>query len=138
MAHALNAVGAVLGSLLIARIRLPTRKHLTIACFTMAIAIAINAAAPTLMLFLVWAPCFGFCIGAYQTTMQASVQRATDPAMMGRVASLLTLGLMGTTPIGGLIIGWMIDAWSPRAAMSLGAIASLVGGLIVWAAQRKP
>lgn len=137
MAHALNAVGAVLGSLLIARIRIPTRKHLTIACFTMAIAIAINAAAPSLTLFLVWAPCFGFCIGAYQTTMQASVQRATDPAMMGRVASLLTLGLMGTTPIGGLIVGWMIDAWSPRAAMALGAIASFIGGSIVWAAHRK-
>jgi MFS family permease len=137
MAHGLNAVGAVLGSLLIARIRTPTRKHLTIACFTMAFAIAVYAAVPTLILFLIWAPFFGFCIGAYQTTMQTSVQRATEPRMMGRVASLLTLGHMGTTPIGGLLIGWLIDVWSPRAAMALGAIASLTGGAIVWAAQRR-
>jgi predicted MFS family arabinose efflux permease len=136
-AHALNAVGAVLGSLLIARIHNPTRKHLTIACFTMAFAIAVYAAVPTLSLFLIWAPFFGFCIGAYQTTMQASVQRATEPRMMGRVASLLTLGHMGTTPIGGLIVGWLIDACSPRAAMALGAIASLIGGAIVWTSRHR-
>jgi predicted MFS family arabinose efflux permease len=104
----------------------------------LAAAIAINASAPSLTLFLIWAPLFGLSIGAYQTTMQASVQRATDPKMMGRVASLLTLGLMGTTPIGGLIIGWLIDAWSPRAAMGLGAVASLFGGVIVlWSRRRN-
>jgi MFS family permease len=137
MAHALNAVGAVIGSLLIATIRQPSRKHLTIACFVMAFAIGINAATPTLAMFLLWAPFFGFSIGVYQTTMQASVQRATEPRMMGRVSSLLTLGLMGTTPIGGLIIGWLIDAWSPRAAMGLGAIASFLAGAIVWISYRR-
>jgi predicted MFS family arabinose efflux permease len=130
-AHALNAVGAVMGSLLIATIRKPTRKHLAIACFVMTIAIGINAASPTLAFFLIWAPIFGFSIGAYQTTIQSSVQGATEPRMMGRVASLITLGLMGTTPIGGLIIGWMIDAWSARVAMATGAVACFIGGIIV-------
>jgi hypothetical protein len=56
--------------------------------------------------------------------------------MMGRVASLLTLGLMGTTPVGGLIIGWLIDAASPRVAMAVGAAACFMGGAIVWASLR--
>lgn len=136
-AHALNAVGAVLGSLLIATLRKLTRTHLVWVCVAMTVAIGINAASPTLAFFLIWAPVFGFSIGAYQTTIQSSVQSATDPKMMGRVASLLTLGLMGTTPIGGLIIGWLIDAASPRVAMAVGAAACLVGGAIVWASLRS-
>jgi hypothetical protein len=51
--------------------------------------------------------------------------------MLGRVAGLLTLGSVGTTPIGGVIVGWLIDAWSPRAGMGLGALACLVGGLML-------
>ena len=101
----------------------PSRRaaHLAFTCFALALTILVNALAPGLTLFLLWAPIFGFSIGAYQTTLQSSVQRATAPAMLGRVSSLLVLGSVGTTPIGSLIVGWLIDAWSARAAMALGA-----------------
>jgi predicted MFS family arabinose efflux permease len=130
-AHALNAVGAVIGSLVLATLRTPSRGQLAIACLALATTILVNALAPSLTFFLIWAPIFGFSIGAYQTTLQGSVQRATEPAMLGRVAGLLTLGSVGTTPIGGVIVGWLIDAWSPRAGMALGAFACLVGGLML-------
>lgn len=135
-AHALNAVGAVIGSLMLATIRKPSRLHLGITCLAMATTILVSALAPSLTLFLIWAPIFGFSIGAYQTTLQASVQRATAPAMMGRVSSLLVLGSVGTTPIGSVIVGWLIDAWSARAAMALGAGACLVGGLMLLLSRR--
>jgi MFS family permease len=130
-AHALNAVGAVIGSLVFATLRKPSSSQLALTCLALATTISVNALAPSLMFFLIWAPIFGFSIGAYQTTLQGSVQRATDPAMLGRVAGLLTLGSVGTTPIGGVIVGWLIDAWSPRAGMGLGALACLVGGLML-------
>ena len=131
LAHALNAAGAVIGSLLLARIARPTIGHLAGTCFAMALTILVNALAPNLMLFLLWAPVFGFSIGAYQTTLQSAVQRATDPSMLGRVSSLLTLGTVCTTPIGSMIVGFLIDAWSPRAGMGLGALACLLGGLLL-------
>jgi MFS family permease len=135
-AHALNAVGAVIGSLMLATIREPSRLHLAITCLAMATTILVSALAPNLMLFLIWAPIFGFSIGAYQTTLQASVQRVTSPAMMGRVSSLLVLGSVGSTPIGSVIVGWLIDAWSARAAMALGAVACLVAGIALLLSQR--
>lgn len=136
-AHALNAVGSVIGSLVLASVARPTRAHLAITCFALALTILINALAPGLTLFLLWAPIFGFSVGAYQTTLQASVQRATAPGMMGRVSSLLVLGSVGTTPIGSLIVGWLIDAWSARAAMGLGAVACVIGGALLVRSHRR-
>jgi predicted MFS family arabinose efflux permease len=136
-AHALNAVGSVLGSLMLARVARPSSVHLATTCFAMALTILVNALAPSLTFFLVWAPIFGFSIGAYQTTLQASVQRNTQPSMMGRVSSLLALGTVGTTPIGGLIMGFVIDAWSPRAGMAIGAASCVVGGCMLLLSQRR-
>jgi len=130
-AHALNAVGAVFGGLWLATVRKPTRMHLALACFAMSLTILVAALSPSLAFFLIWSPIFGFSIGAYQTTLQSSVQSATEPAMMGRVASLLALGSVGTTPIGSMIVGFLIDAWSARAAMGLGAVACLCGGCVL-------
>jgi hypothetical protein len=44
--------------------------------------------------------------------------------------SFYTLGIMGTTPIGGLIAGWVIDAVDPRAALALGGASALVSGVV--------
>jgi hypothetical protein len=38
---------------------------------------------------------------------------------------------MGTTPIGGLVVGWIIDARSPRAAIALGGIAPLLCAVVL-------
>jgi len=131
-AHALNAVGAVLGSLIVVSGgRVPSRAMLALACGGMAFAIAVNAAVPNVLAFLIWAPVFGLSVGAYQTNMLSAVQRNTEPAMLGRMSSLLTLGTTGMAPIASLVAGWLIDAWSARAAMGLGAAASLIGALLL-------
>jgi hypothetical protein len=38
---------------------------------------------------------------------------------------------MGTTPLGGLIVGLVIDAASPRAAVGLGATSAILVGLLM-------
>lgn len=43
--------------------------------------------------------------------------------------SLFTLGSMGTTPLGGLIVGLIADLASPRAAVGLGAASAIAVGL---------
>ena len=136
-AHALNAAGAVGGGLLVASLRRPpARGSLALACCALGAAIAVNALAPSLHAFLLWAPFFGLTVGAYHTSLQTYVQRTTDPALLGRVSGLLVLGSAGATPIASLLGGWLIDAWSPRAAMGLGAVACLAGGIALAASQR--
>jgi MFS family permease len=131
-AHALNAAGAILGSLLVSsRQQAPSRATLATCCGALAVAILVNAAAPNLLWFLLWAPVFGFSIGAYQTALLASVQRATEPAMLGRMSGLLAVGSLGMVPVASLIGGWVIDVWSVRAAMSLGGAACVFGSLLL-------
>ena len=131
-AHALNAAGAVAGSLLVASLaRPPSRTTLALCCAAMALTICVNAVSPSLTAFLLWAPIFGLSIGAYQTALVSSVQRATEPRMLGRVSGLLVFGSVGTTPIGSLIVGWLIDTWSARAAMGVGAATCAIGALVL-------
>jgi ABC-type uncharacterized transport system permease subunit len=57
--------------------------------------------------------------------------------MTGRVMSFFTLGTMGTTPIGGLISGLVIDAVDPRAAIGLGAVSLFASGAVVAVLLRR-
>ena len=51
--------------------------------------------------------------------------------------SLFTIAWMGTTPIDGLIAGAIIDEWSARVALGVGATAALLSGLIAFAVSRR-
>jgi hypothetical protein len=55
--------------------------------------------------------------------------------MSGRMMSLYVLGGMGTTPLGALIAGLVIDNVSPRAAIGLGAASAIVIGLALLVAD---
>src|SRR5262249_48740106 len=85
-------------------------------------------AAPTLGLFFAGMLYFGAAVVLYGTAAQSLIQQHTPPVMLGRVMSLYVLGTMGTTPIGGLIAVWIIDAAGPRAAIGLGAASAIGAG----------
>jgi hypothetical protein len=60
--------------------------------------------------------------------------------MVGRMMSLFTLGSMGTTPLGGLLVGLVSDVVSPRAAVGLGAASAILVGLALmlrWQFERR-
>jgi MFS family permease len=138
-AHALNAGGAVLGGVLIASLaRAPSSALLAATCFGMALTICVNALSPTLEVFLLWAPVFGFSVGAYHGAVLAAVQRATAPAMLGRVSGLLALATTGVMPISSLLAGTLTDLWSTRVAMALGSVACLVGGVALLRLAPQP
>lgn len=72
-------------------------------------------------------------VGAASVVFAASVnsalQLAVAPAMRGRVMALFSVVLLGSTPIGGPLMGAIANATSPRAALALGGIAALAAGL---------
>ena len=61
------------------------------------------------------------------------IQQNSPAEMGGRMMSLYTLGSMGTTPLGALIVGAAIDRWSPRVAIGLGASSAIMAGLVLLA-----
>jgi len=49
--------------------------------------------------------------------------------MRGRVMAVYTIALLGSTPIGGPLVGWVSEEFGPRWGFALGGIATIVGVL---------
>ena len=86
------------------------------------------AAAPTLavevaVLVLVGAGSISF-LALGNTTLQL----ATRPEMRGRVMSLWAVAFLGSTPIGGPIIGWIGEHVGPRYGLLVGGAAAVLAG----------
>jgi MFS family permease len=67
----------------------------------------------------------------------AVLQLATNAQMRGRVLALYSVVFLGSTPIGGPIIGWVIDNAGTPVAIAIGAVASLAAGVAVLAFVRR-
>jgi MFS family permease len=79
----------------------------------------------------------GFGSITFLTTSTAIVQLRADPSMRGRVLALQAMVFLGSTPIGGPIVGFVSETFGARWAIALGAAAALGAG--AWglrAAQR--
>jgi MFS family permease len=63
------------------------------------------------------------------------LQTHTEPAMRGRVMALFSVAFLGSTPIGGPIVGWVSQAFGPRAGLALGGLATLVTTAGAWAVR---
>jgi MFS family permease len=88
------------------------------------------AAAPTLPSAFPIALFVGLTSVAFITTSTAIVQVKADPAMRGRVLALQGMVLIGSTPIGGPLLGWICDAYGARVGIVIGGVAAVAAG--VW------
>ena len=50
--------------------------------------------------------------------------------MRGRVLAVYALAVIGTTPIGGPIVGWMSEQFGPRWAYAFGGMATIASVLV--------
>jgi MFS family permease len=65
----------------------------------------------------------------FTAVTQTVLQQGSAPEFQGRVMSLFTIAWIGTTPAGGLVAGAVIDQFSARAALGMGAVTALLAGL---------
>jgi MFS family permease len=135
--QAVGGVGSVIGGLAAGSLYRPTTRVLGLVAAVFGGCIALTAVAPSVALFAVlWLP-LGISSAVFSTVDQTVLQRETAPEYQGRVMSLFTIAWMGTTPIGGLIAGAVIDQWSARVALGVGATAALLSGLVALAVSRR-
>ena len=120
------AVGSLAGALLAAR-RDRARIRVVIGgTLLFAAAAAVSAAMPSYWSYAATLMFTGFAVVTMLTTANGYVQTTTDPALRGRVLALYMAILMGGTPIGAPIVGWVAGEFGPRMAILLGAGAALV------------
>ena len=86
--------------------------------------------APTLIAVYVVLVLVGAASIRFLALGNATLQLASDPAMRGRVMALWAVAFLGSTPIGGPIVGWVGEHAGPRLALGMGGVATLVSGIV--------
>lgn len=124
MTSAMGA-GAVIGGLAVAAAGPPTPQRLIGVAAAFGAAVAAIALMPTIELVYVLMPLVGVTSVSMIAWSNATLQLHSDPKMRGRVMALFSMALMGSTPIGGPIVGSLGDHTSPRIALLLGAAGAL-------------
>jgi MFS family permease len=119
------SVGSLLGALLSTQIPTLDLRHVVISAYVFAAALLVFAVAPSLPVAFPLVTFVGLGSVTFMTTSQALMQIRSDPAMRGRVLSLQGTVLIGSTPIGGPVIGLVCDTWGPRAGLLVGGIAAI-------------
>jgi MFS family permease len=133
----LMGVGAVVGGLIVAGRNRATPLLLGGSAAMLGVSLGLAAAAPNLAVELVAMIPIGMSSTAFIATSNALLQLRSLPEMRGRVMALFSMVFLGSTPIGGLGVGWIAEVWGPRAGLWVGGVASAVAGLVAVVAARR-
>jgi MFS family permease len=123
--YALMSVGSVIGALVTAHEAQATRRFLLGAALAYGIVLVIAAAAPTLTVELLVLIALGAAGIGFTAMANGVLQTECAPEMRGRVMALFSVAFLGSTPIGGPIVGWVSEQLGPRAGLWLGGLATL-------------
>ena len=118
-------IGALVGALVVAHRQNPTGKLVFYAGVGFGAAIMIASFAPTLALFVFFMSFVGAGQITFLATCQSTVQLEAEPSKRGRVMAVYTITVLGSTPIGGPLVGWISEQWGPRYGLAVGGIATL-------------
>jgi MFS family permease len=130
----LMGVGAVFGGLVSAARPRPRARSLCLAAVGWGTAILAAALAPSMTLELVAMLFVGYGSVTFNSYAKTVLQLAAKPEMRGRVMALWALAWLGSTPIGGPIVGWVGQEFGARWTLLIGAVATLLCGLLAYPA----
>ena len=124
-------VPALFGGLFIAHRAAATERFLFAAGIVFGSAIVAASLAPGLALFVVLIAIVGGAQILFMATSNTLTQLRADARMRGRVMSVHSMAVLGSTPIGGPLVGWISQEFGPRYGLALGGVATLLGTLVL-------
>ncbi len=130
-------VGAVLGGLLVAARGRTGIPMLVFASASFGVVLAFAAAAPSIEVELLALALAGAASIAFMSTGNSTLQLTAAPGMRGRVMSLWFVAFQGSTPVGGPIVGWVIEWAGARAGLGVGAATCVLTALLGVLALRR-
>ena len=126
VAMSVSAIGSILGGIFIAGIKPDARRTLATALTGFGGACVVLGVMPSYWTFVAMSIVLGFASASFQSVNTVVVQQATEPSMQGRVMALHQTALFGSTPIGALLMGWVIHVSSPRLPFLLGGMSAML------------
>jgi predicted MFS family arabinose efflux permease len=130
------AVGALVGALISgARRSRPSTYVVIAAAMAFGLLEMIAGFAPTFWTTAALLGPTGFFMVFYAQATNQAIQLGTAPEYRGRVMALFTLVFLGTTPIGGPLIGLVSEHLGPRVGLWGGGLISLLAAVVVLGVQ---
>ena len=131
------AVGSLTGALLTARrVRIRVRL-LVLAALGFGVAEIVAGLLPSYLAFALFAPVIGFFTLTLLSSANATLQLEAAPAFRGRVMALYMTIVMGGTPIGAPIIGWVAQHLGARWSLGIGGAMTILGVLLALAVHAR-
>ncbi len=119
------SLGSLLGALWTARRKSIELRHVIVSATAFGVVFVVLAGVPTLALAFPVATFMGLASITFMTSSTTLLQLRADPSMRGRVLALQAMVFLGSTPIGGPILGATCDRFGARAGLLVGAAACL-------------
>ncbi len=126
-----SAIGSIIGGIYIAGVKPHPRKTLAITLVGFGAALLALSITPGFWPFVGMTIVLGFASASFQSVNTVVLQQATEPSMQGRVMALHQMAWFGSTPIGSLLMGWVIQISSPRMPFALAGAAALICAVVV-------
>ncbi|MFO7244354.1 MAG: MFS transporter [Actinomycetes bacterium] len=120
------AIGSLTGALLAARRARPRLRIIVGSAAAFGIALGLLAIMPSYTAFAIMCIPVGLTSMTLLATANAWIQTTTAPTMRARTMALYMMVLMGATPVGAPVVGWIGEHVGPRWSMGVGAIAAVV------------
>jgi MFS family permease len=123
------AVGSVAGALFTSSRGKVSNRLIVGAAGAFGIFALLAAAAPSLTVAVALLIPLGAASVTFAAGVNSSLQLSAAPAMRGRVMALYSVVFLGSTPIGGPIVGLLSELTGPRAGLVLGGAAALTAAI---------
>lgn len=124
-------LGAVTGALGSAARSRSSLRGLLLACLAFGAANLLVAVAPSFVLALAVIVGVGVTNIIFNTVGRTLMIISSEPAMRGRVMALYTIVFLGSTPIGGPIVGWACQAWGARSGFVIAGATAIAGAALM-------
>jgi len=127
---AATGIGAIIGGLYTAGQANVREKQLIIVAFLFGLSMLVVSVMPTFASALALLVAVGVLSVMFIALGNTTLQLTSDPSMRGRVMALWSIAFLGTTPVGGPIIGFISDHANPRVGLAVGGLSAVIGALL--------
>lgn len=129
-------IGSMIGGFYTAQFKKITQKMIYTAAFLFGLSMFVVASMPTLTTAFFAMIVTGFFSISFLSRSNSLLQIESSPEMRGRVMALWAVAFLGSTPIGGPIIGWVSQVLGPRYGLVVGGVACLCASLYGYVSLR--
>jgi MFS family permease len=126
----LMGTGAVLGGLFVAG-RQASRRILVASVLAFGVLVVLAGVASTLALEMAVMLPLGAASTGFIANSNALLQLGSSPEMRGRVMALFSVVFLGSTPLGGPLVGWIAERFGPRTSLVVAGAATVIAGALV-------